>query len=354
MRWLAVLALVACGRLGFEPIARDAQDPTQIIANRVFATSSLHVPGQLGSLAGADAVCAARASEAGLVGQFVAWLSSSTVDALDRVAGARGWVRIDGLPIADMPAELASQQLLHPIRLDEHGRDLGTQPDFYGATGTYDGTINSNCGDFMVTNELVFAGYPYLAGGGWSNKNTVPCADPARLYCFQIDLAVPLTFARASGRHAFVSVGELTPSSGFASADMICAAEAAGAGLTGTFRALLMTTQPAAARFDLTGPAWVRTDGIALADTPTAFMMGATRAPLNVTASGTISNVYVVTGVAFGQTAFDTPDPIRNCDNWSNANGSNTLGLSYGTGIATLYNTTADCVMPHPVLCLEN
>lgn len=346
-----MLGLVACGRIGFDPIADDA---TQIIANRAFATSSLQVPGQLGGIARADAVCAARASEAGLGGQFVAWVSSSTVDAIDRVAGARGWVRIDGLPIADMPDELAMGELLHPIRTDEYGRDLGTEPDFYGATGTFDGRLNSNCNDFTVTNELVLGGYPFLAGGNWSSSNTVPCADPARLYCFQIDLAVPLTFARASGRYAFVSVGEFAPSSGVASADAICAAEAAGAGLTGTFRALLMTTQPAAARFDVTGRPWVRTDGIALADTATAFMLGTTRAPLNVTASGTISNTSVVIGANSWQTMFDLPDPIRTCDSWSNANGSNALGLAQATGLPMLFNTTADCMQPYPVFCLES
>ncbi|MBA3541511.1 MAG: hypothetical protein H0T79_18000, partial [Deltaproteobacteria bacterium] len=50
----------------------------------------------------------ARASEAQLPGTFVAWLSLGATDARDRLAGARGFERIDGLAIADQPGEVVT------------------------------------------------------------------------------------------------------------------------------------------------------------------------------------------------------------------------------------------------------
>src|SRR5690606_988458 len=69
--------------------AADAALPTNI----VFVTSTQHVAQDLGGLEGADRICADRAAAAGLPGTYVAWLSTRTVDARDRLAGARGWVR---------------------------------------------------------------------------------------------------------------------------------------------------------------------------------------------------------------------------------------------------------------------
>ena len=70
--------------------------------NIAFVTSTSVQISTLGGHLGADALCAQRAEAGGLPSNtYVAWLSTSTVDAKTRLAGARGWVRPDGLPFAD-------------------------------------------------------------------------------------------------------------------------------------------------------------------------------------------------------------------------------------------------------------
>src|SRR5436190_591044 len=73
--------------------------------NYMFVTSGTHQP-PFGTLAAADNACNAAATAAGLPGTYRAWLSTSSVDAIDRIAGARGWIRPDGVPFADAPAHL--------------------------------------------------------------------------------------------------------------------------------------------------------------------------------------------------------------------------------------------------------
>jgi hypothetical protein len=93
----AILALtcVACGRFGFgspdsgtgDGFVFDSIYPN---ANFVFVTSRAYT-GNLGGLAGADAICQTHAAEAGLPGTYVAWLATSTVTAPSRLAPARGF-----------------------------------------------------------------------------------------------------------------------------------------------------------------------------------------------------------------------------------------------------------------------
>jgi hypothetical protein len=99
-RWVLVLCIAGCGRVDFElhgvaDAPADAAPP----ANFAFVTSTKQLPTTFGSdLAGADAICNTRATQAGLLGTYVAWLSSTTMPAVNRLGGARGWIRTDGLP----------------------------------------------------------------------------------------------------------------------------------------------------------------------------------------------------------------------------------------------------------------
>src|SRR5690606_4557544 len=101
---------------GTPPVIVDAAVPPDaaVPTNLVFVTSTTHEPASLGGLAGGDAICAARAEAAGLPGTYVAWLSTATVDARDRLGSARGWRRVDGEPFADTVEDLASGKIFYP------------------------------------------------------------------------------------------------------------------------------------------------------------------------------------------------------------------------------------------------
>src|SRR5215510_6780649 len=106
---LACLLVAGCGRLSSDSQVQPVGDDTAALegaANLVFVTSQHVIAGQLGSLAAADAVCNESAANAGLPGVYVAWLSTSATNAIDRLAGARGWVRPDGRPFADTSADI--------------------------------------------------------------------------------------------------------------------------------------------------------------------------------------------------------------------------------------------------------
>ena len=90
LRWLFLALALICAMLlagCFDDIKQGNEGGGGGAAPRniVFATSTLQ-DGNLGGLAGADAICNTRASAAGLPGAYVAWLSSTTVDARDRLA----------------------------------------------------------------------------------------------------------------------------------------------------------------------------------------------------------------------------------------------------------------------------
>src|SRR5262249_21678466 len=129
----------------------------------------------LGGLAGADGLCATRAMAASLPGTYRAWLSTSTVNAKDRLAGARGWVRTDGLPFADTIADIVSGKILYPIRLDERGADLPTAlGQVFVATGTDpDGTLSTTqvgtCDDFTTVNGSVAVGDAAGGTAAWTS-----------------------------------------------------------------------------------------------------------------------------------------------------------------------------------------
>src|SRR5437016_3989404 len=155
MRLAAALVLAsACGDSASAPrdapadIAVDSAPPP----NRMFATRDTFA-GALGGLAGADATCTAAAAAAGLGGTFVALLSTSTTNAIDRLTAARGWARVDGVPFADMPAAIfpstfcdACDELVLAPPLDEYGNAVSG----YAWTGTTSrGTSNGNaCADW--------------------------------------------------------------------------------------------------------------------------------------------------------------------------------------------------------------
>ena len=81
----------------------------------VFASSTTS-DGDLGGLDGADTECNVLAENAGLPGEFVAWLSTASVDAVDRLAGSNGpWFSTGGEMVAASVADLTDGDITNPI-----------------------------------------------------------------------------------------------------------------------------------------------------------------------------------------------------------------------------------------------
>ncbi len=302
-------------------------------SNLVFVTSTT-VTGNLGGLAGADAMCTARAAAAGLPGTYRAWLSTSTVNAADRLGNASGWVRPDGRPFAATRASLLAGAILYPPLLDEtsaaveHRVRTGTGPDGRSLAG-------GNCVDW--TSALVESrgtgGGPSFGTVYWTgNGEASSCNIPNGLYCLGIDQVRPLTVQPpAQFRRAFLTAALWTAGGGLTSADALCQSEAQAASLPGTYLAALppTTARTTMSRFDTSGPPWVRVDHVVLASTAAAFFTSAVRfAPLNVTARGQyefITNFILDEGVRVGTTSMDvTPaaDGVDTCSDWTSTSNS--------------------------------
>ena len=247
-------------------------------ANFVFVTSQTYTPGSLkaakpGSsdpIMAADGLCNDAAQSAGLPGQYLAWISTSTVNAKSRFDALaitpRGWIRPDGRPFADTLSSLAADQIYYPPQITEHGDDVTLGSNAAVITGTNSSgqvQMNATCGDWTDQAQSYFPGLANSSGSEWTSGGggQAPCSSLARLYCFGIDLYQPVTIPKASGaRIAFLSKTLFQPG-GPITPDALCQQDAAG--LPGTYRALISTSQNAAVDiFDLNGPPWARLDGV--------------------------------------------------------------------------------------------
>jgi hypothetical protein len=323
--------------------------------NIAFVTSTTH-NGNLGGLAGADTICTGRATAAGLPGTYVAWLSTSTVDAVSRLAGARGFVRPDGQPFADQPSEIGANQIFNNLHLDESGNDVGTDVVWTGTTS--DGTASANtCSDWGLASGNGRSGSSEGGPAAWTDTANTNCSQPHRLYCFGTSInALTLSPNVQTGKIAFITNGTINPTTapGLAGGDSLCSTEATGAALPGTYKALLATsTASAISRFAVAAQ-YVRPDG-------TLIATGATLAAGSELASGIWqrpNGVYLASFSDVAWTGATTPSvagtTASTCTDFTSSTGSGSFGR--GTlADATWWKDagTSPCGQAHHVYCLQ-
>lgn len=375
MRLLVLLSLCACGRVGFEPHGSAGGDDDApgdgggdgafttgdgfvrgdvLFTNNVaFVSSASITPGTLGGFAPADAACQAEADGAGLVGTYVAWLSTSTTNAIDRLAGSRGWVRSDGAPFVDTVADLAAGRLFAPLSADVTGAALPAMTAVF--TGTLpDGTADPfTCGDLSSTSDLMAYGYANMTSGEWTriDASFTVCGANVRIYCFGTGTYTPVVIPQVPARRAFLS-DPWTPGSGIAGADAQCQQSATTAGLANpsSFRTLISTTTTTAASRFADGLPWARLDGLLVAPTAQDFLAGTWQVPLALDATG--AHMTDIGPAWVGESSF-TAVATTSCSDWSvSNNGADGLGLGYNV-IPLGSARTSTCGTPRRLFCLE-
>jgi hypothetical protein len=358
--WLVLLVLSACGRIGFGLTGNDRQeadaagggDARETGANLVFVTSRAHPIVGLGI--NADDLCAMHASEGGLAGVFRAWISIGGTSALSRIAGARGWVRFDGVPVADLPVDIAQGRLFVPILYDERGGVAAENDLVVTATGGNGMLAGNNCENFTSATADVRVGTPLGTTADWTDTTTKACGSTGRLYCFQVDRSVPVAPVKTTGRIAFVSTATWERASGIAAADALCGSEALAVGLTGAFAAVLASTSASAAsRFSPAGPTWVRRDGVAIAATAADTLAGNLLTPPNVTVHDTYYGGPVVTG---STSIAGIATAASSCADWTTSTGNGSINGSSGTTSSRWFDDAryiAPCSSDDVVYCFE-
>ena len=361
-------ATATASRTATATASRTATPTATPSPNVAFVTSGTH-NGNFGGLAGADAVCAAAATAASLpAGTYKAWLSTSSVNAVDRLAGARGFVRTDGSPFADTVADIVAGKILNTLNLDQNGVSVNSPGNSDAWTGTLnDGTNGGfgNCVDWTsnlggMNPDFGEVGHTDAGPGEWSDAGAGFSCDNGsqpHLYCFDTTHDFTLTVTKAAGRVAFVSQGAFDTTSTISGADTLCQNEAVAAGLTNgaTFKALLSTTTVAAAsRFNLTSGSYVRPDGIKIADATTIAAGNALNSGIWQNADGT----YVAVNNSNVWTGSTTPNVVgtNTCTDWTtNSSGVGASGESSLTDPGWWKSTFAgdNCSSQQSVYCLE-
>ena len=168
-------------------------EPTKV----VFATSTRQ-NGNLGGLAGADALCQARAASAGLGGTYLAWLADSTGSPTTRFSMSAGpYVRTDDVLVAYSWSDLTDCTnptcLCNPIIKDEFSSTL---PDVFADRVVWsdvlsDGNLLSaetSCSDWSSSGfypSFGDAGFASDVDASWTRFRAVTCVNAIRLYCFE-------------------------------------------------------------------------------------------------------------------------------------------------------------------------
>ena len=158
-------------------------------------------------MTGADAVCQARANEAGLPGTYKAWLSGASYSSSPASRFTRStslpYVRTDGAVVADDWADLTDGTIQNPINVDEDGV-LRNSPSLVwsftridGSPGLF-GNQNYSCynGDCHCDNWTTTQTNNPTQGSAFSKANNVDfqwtdysyanaCGSNYRLKCFQ-------------------------------------------------------------------------------------------------------------------------------------------------------------------------
>jgi hypothetical protein len=144
-------------------------------------------------LAAADAICRGEAVASRLPApqSFVAWLSTSTLDARGRLPTSLAWRRIDGTGVALSRADLLDGRLAAPIN-ETAGTAYLPRPPAWSApswTGTaYDGIrlLGETYLDWTSTSEddSGLSGVANSAAADWTDGQPFACNAHLPLYCF--------------------------------------------------------------------------------------------------------------------------------------------------------------------------
>lgn len=321
--------------------------------NYAFVTSTTH-DGDLGGLVGADAICATRASAAGLPGTYVAWLSTGSVDAVGRLASARGFIRTDGAPFADQPADIAANQIFNALHLDETGADVGSVSVWTGTEE--DGTAAAaTCTNWTVTSGSGRIGSSQGGAAAWTDLASSPsCGQSNRLYCFGIDkTTTEVTPTVTNGKLAFISNGTINPSNGtgIAGADTMCNTEAVS--LPGSYKALLASTTASAISRFTPGNVYVRRDGTRVGDYDTLAAGGSLESGIWQRPTGLYLESFsdvVWTGAA---TPSAVGTNVSTCGNFASNPGNGTFGRGPLADATWWSASTGSCAQGHHVYCLQ-
>jgi len=147
---------------------------------------------------------------------------------------------------------------------------------------------------------------------------------------------------------------------GLTGADSICNMRAAEAGLPGTYMAWISTDQGSpSTRFVQSTVAYVKVDGVKIADDWTDLVDGTLDAAINQTETGATpqSSTYICNGTArqtWTGTALDGTPSANNCTNFSSTGSTGAIGRNTGGDANwSVCNPSVACTNMAPLYCFQ-
>lgn len=163
----------------------------QLTQRQVFVTTEVYDGNDFFGVSGADSVCQARASDAGLDGFFRAWISDAKNPVAMRFASTPGcevpYRLVDGTQIASDWDDLTDGSLAAPINVDEAG-GAGTNTSSVWTGTSIDGTAAPDtCNGWQTSSSSVQGerGSWSSFNFGWTASFDANCNQDAHLYCFE-------------------------------------------------------------------------------------------------------------------------------------------------------------------------
>ncbi|MEL6178824.1 MAG: hypothetical protein AAFS10_07715 [Myxococcota bacterium] len=162
----------------------SAEDEPDERRNALVFVSSHVLSGD--SVPRADAMCTELAMEAGLGGTWMAWVSTSEVDAIDKLVGDGPWSLVDGTVVFDDRASLSDTGAKAPISTNERGEDVG-ESLLYTGTGADGRATGMDCAGWRsyYNEDDATVGRSGTVGHAWTQAEVIPCGMPRRMYCFE-------------------------------------------------------------------------------------------------------------------------------------------------------------------------
>jgi hypothetical protein len=385
-------------RLDFDTGADEKSDVTTIPPHLIFLTSSVYtgdLVGAANALLGRDAgspeggpyaagswkdaanaICQWHARRAGHSGTFWAVLSGPNDDITKRLSDADGpWAMVDGSPVAPGVSNLNDGPLLQPIMLTETGAAASYQqygPEQWIWTGST--TPENSClGWTMAQMQGPDGGEVYGSSHSFLDISAVTpslggqyCSSVQHLLCAEVGPGGgPLTLPKPNTNSKiafyddamvygdFASMFDAGADRAHAAADAHCQGAAATAGLQGTFRAWISSTNQSAVAYfqahNAIGP-WFRPDGFEVSESLALLVAGGPQVPIDLDASG----AYRKNGFAWtGSTQGGGLCIGCNCQDYTTRSGSSDFGFSNWGGRYWSNISTPSCSLQAGLFCFQ-
>ncbi len=339
-------------------------------------------------LAAADAVCASRASTAGLAGTYVAWLSDSTSDAYCRVHGLAGkkanncglgslpvaagpWARPNGTPVSPTIDRMLAptHQQFFPAGSETSAEVTSSPLVVYTGTDVTGAATAATCNDWTVSVSTIRGNAGDVFGGGtaWTDASTIDstCDTFGRLRCVETVAGPALPSRHPVAKKAFLTsvtgTGNLSTwadaagTSGINAADAICQARARHAGYlnAASFKAWMSSSTSVTSRILTNGP-WARPDGVVIGTSEFDLTDGRLAAPLYLTET----NAYVAgsndAGTVWTGTSSSGSASFNYCSIWTSATSTGTFGRHDLADFRWVAATTQSCGTTARLYCVED